>query len=479
MQELTQLNKELNSTNRNISTDLERARNDLHTTTTDFRQAKRDHERDVEDAERRHERQLDDLRGKQEKEVQRLGIEGEKAVEKLEVELKQSRVEWERSKRDEIADLTTEHWNEQDELKAQHQSAIQKLQADVNELRANDEGRASESAAQVQALKDSIASLQNQLDASNATIASLRSRIEAESARNSALEQEKQALVSKTHFLEGNQEAQSLEFTTLSNQLQAAVEAREATRETLRQEEIVRRKLNATILELRGNIRVFARTRPLLENEDGPAKLEFPDAEALDGGHEMVVHAPTTFSATGKERNERHNYNFDRCFEPGTPNGRVFDQCRELVQSVVDGYNVSILSYGQTGSGKTFGMSGPGGIIPSSIALLLAEIQRLKEKGWSYQVEASFVEVYNETLNDLLGDAKMWDADEGDELKASVRGKRKEKHESHHDPRKRMAMERWLRPIRQLGNQQQSNPISFILESDSGTPTLGTWYGMG
>jgi len=273
--------------------------------------------------------------------------------------------------------------------------------------------------------------LQNQLETTNATITSLRARIAAEGTRNAALEQEKTALISKTHFLEGNQEAQSQEFTTMRQQLQDAVTVKEGTLETLRKEEMLRRKLNAMILELRGNIRVFVRTRPLLAGEEAPADVEYPDIESLDGGKEMVVHAPTTLSATGKERNEKHRYAFDRVFSAGTANTQVFEDCRDLIQSVVDGYNVSILSYGQTGSGKTFGMSGPDGIIPSSIGLLLAEMARLDEKGWQYTVEASFVEVYNETLNDLLGDAKTWD--EGDETAASVRGKRKEKHEIHHD----------------------------------------------
>lgn len=355
--------------------------------------------------------------------------EGERAVEGLEKEIAAAKEMVEKQKRDEIADLTSQHWEELDEVKTRHASEVAKMQAEIDELRRSDEGRAAESATQVQSMKDSIAALQTQLDASNDMMNNLRSQLTSAESKSTTLEQEKAALVSKTHFLEGNQEAQSHEFTTMSEKLADAVAAKEATVETLRKEEMLRRKLNAQILELKGNIRVFIRTRPLLGSEDDPAKVEYPDADALDGNKEMVVHAPTTFSATGKERNEKHNYAFDRVFGAGTPNRQVFEECRELVQSVVDGYNVSILSYGQTGSGKTFGMSGVDGVIPSSIALLLSEIRRLKEKGWDYIVEASFVEVYNETINDLLGDAKTWDND--DDAKSS---KRKDKHEIHHDP---------------------------------------------
>ena len=431
VQELNQLNKEISSSKKNLTSDLDRARNDLHATTSDLRQARRDHERDVQDAERKHQRDLDELYSKQERESQRLEKELEKIAEQGEKELEEAKKAWEKLKEDEKFELETQHWEEIDEMETRHQREVEKLQAQIDELERSVSSRATESATEVQALRDSIAKVQGELDATKTTATTLRSQISAVEAKNSSLEQEKTALISKAHFLEGNQEAQSHEFSSMSEKLQEAIDSKDETLDQLRKEEMLRRKLNATILELRGNIRVFVRTRPLLSGEEEPAKVEYPDIGDLDGGKEMVVHAPITLSATGKERNEKHTYAFDRVFGPDTANSSVFDDCKDLIQSVVDGYNVSILSYGQTGSGKTFGMSGPSGIIPSSISLLLAEMHRLREKGWEYQVEASFVEVYNETLNDLLGDAKTWD--DAEDLNASVKGKKREKHEIHHD----------------------------------------------
>ncbi|EME45529.1 hypothetical protein DOTSEDRAFT_71288 [Dothistroma septosporum NZE10] len=431
VQELSNENRELATQTRTLTSDLDRARNELHTTSTDLRQVRRDNERELQDLARKQEKEVDELRAKHEKEVYRLEREREKQAAEFERKLNDVKKAFEKEKDQETAELTSRHWDEMDEVKKDYDQELSRVQKEVDALRDAGESRATESATEVQFMRDSITELQRQLDDNKAITATLRTRITTYENKITTLEQEKNALVSKTHFLEGNQEAQSHEFTTMREQMERAISEKEATLETLRREEALRRKLNATILELKGNIRVFVRSRPLLNGETDAAKVEYLGEDELEGCKDVVVHAPAAQTATGKTRNEKHSYSFDRVFPPGTENTSVFEECKELIQSVVDGYNVSILSYGQTGSGKTFGMSGPEGIIPSSIRLLMSEMQRLKFKGWDYAVEASFVEVYNETLNDLLGDAKTWE--EADDLGASVRGKGKDKHDIHHD----------------------------------------------
>ena len=99
-------------------------------------------------------------------------------------------------------------------------------------------------------------------------------------------------------------------------------------------------------------------------------------------------------------------------FQPSAPQAIVFDEISQLVQSALDGYNVCIFAYGQTGSGKTFTMEGPehisgaqdpnAGMIPRAVQQIYAACESLKEKGWEYSMQAQFLEIYNETLRDLL-----------------------------------------------------------------------------
>jgi kinesin family protein C1 len=87
------------------------------------------------------------------------------------------------------------------------------------------------------------------------------------------------------------------------------------------------------VQELKGNIRVFCRVRPVLpsdlatygnastpnsksegsvdfekEKEELQATLSYPDAQ----DHKEIVVASSSSSATGQERKELYNFNFDR-----------------------------------------------------------------------------------------------------------------------------------------------------------------------
>lgn len=44
------------------------------------------------------------------------------------------------------------------------------------------------------------------------------------------------------------------------------------------------------------------------------------------------------------------------------------------------------------------------GVIPRSVLQVWGTAEKLAEKGWSYEMNGSFVEIYNETINDLLVD---------------------------------------------------------------------------
>ncbi|KAF5306447.1 hypothetical protein FQR65_LT07359 [Abscondita terminalis] len=98
---------------------------------------------------------------------------------------------------------------------------------------------------------------------------------------------------------------------------------------------------------------------------------------------------------------------FDKVFSPSSSQCEVFEELSLLIQSVIDGYNVCIFAYGQTGSGKTYTMQGEltetgMGMIPRSIDLIFTLIEKYQQIGWSFEVEASFLEIYNETIRDLL-----------------------------------------------------------------------------
>ncbi|CAI1782613.1 hypothetical protein SEUBUCD646_0P04040 [Saccharomyces eubayanus] len=186
--------------------------------------------------------------------------------------------------------------------------------------------------------------------------------------------------------------------------------------EILIKEETVRRTLHNELQELRGNIRVYCRIRPPLESLENldTSLINVNDFDDNRGVQSMEV---TKIQNTPQV----HEFKFDKIFDQRNTNEDVFKEVGQLVQSSLDGYNVCIFAYGQTGSGKTFTMLNPGdGIIPSTISHIFNWINRLKTKGWDYEVNCEFIEIYNENIVDLLRNENNKD-DTSNNLKHEIR----------------------------------------------------------
>lgn len=198
-----------------------------------------------------------------------------------------------------------------------------------------------------------------------------------------------------------------------SEEIKTSLAAQEDMQAKLRWEESERRKLHNLVQELKGNIRVFCRLRPLLgEEKEAIDEIRHVNIQS-EKNLELIktVDSANESIAGGLNKNMKYDFEFDRVFGPNSSQGDVFAEISQLVQSALDGYNVCVFAYGQTGSGKTFTMEGgPGiesdeaecGMIPRTIRQIFEVQEKLKEKNWQYKLQASFLEIYNEEIRDLL-----------------------------------------------------------------------------
>lgn len=123
---------------------------------------------------------------------------------------------------------------------------------------------------------------------------------------------------------------------------------------------------------------------------------------------------------------QAYSFTFDKVFEHSASQEHVFIEISQLVQSALHGYKVCIFAYGQTGSGKTYTMMGnpelddQKGMIPRSLEQIFQASQALNSQGWKYKIQASMLEIYNETLRDLLAMNRMA-AQDGTSSKCSIK----------------------------------------------------------
>jgi kinesin family protein C1 len=198
-------------------------------------------------------------------------------------------------------------------------------------------------------------------------------------------------------------------------------------------------------MQLSGNIRVYVRVRPTIpgeENEgaivpEGHRKRKHRELDASTpfsypgfGGNDaaksslgaddptknlLEVREPWTDRGGLRERRKTWTFGFDSVFTPSHGQSDIWEATEPLVQSAIDGYNVTVFAYGQTGSGKTYtmlGESGNEGIVSRSIKMLfsakesIAELTRGKSK---VEISVELLEIYNEKVRDLLISGKPED----------------------------------------------------------------------
>lgn len=185
--------------------------------------------------------------------------------------------------------------------------------------------------------------------------------------------------------------------------------------------QLFQHKLQQQEAEGRETVRVTVRFRPLLPREKSKKSA-------------WTVHAQsgTVEAAAGPEARRRGVYAFDEVYDAEHSTRAIYDGlAQSIARSALDGIHGSIFAYGQTSSGKTYTMQGTGlrnrtvledkaeteqdrrpadsdGLVQLAVKDLFDEMARRSDV--EFLVRVSYLEVYNETVRDLLVSGKQKDA---------------------------------------------------------------------
>lgn len=155
------------------------------------------------------------------------------------------------------------------------------------------------------------------------------------------------------------------------------MEALDTANSALRSNE---RELRNAVLKAKGAIRVLCRMKP---------------SNALQNIRygEMCIEI------------DQKKFVLDRVFDQRSTQEELFMEIRSEIQSILDGYNVCVFAYGQTGSGKTYTMEGPvddRGLLFRSLREINDVSRSMTAEGFSVVFSVKYLEVYNESIKDLI-----------------------------------------------------------------------------
>ncbi|KAK8337950.1 hypothetical protein V6Z12_A09G218900 [Gossypium hirsutum] len=145
-----------------------------------------------------------------------------------------------------------------------------------------------------------------------------------------------------------------------------------------------------------GRVRVAVRLRPR-NAEESVADADFADCVELQPEFKRLK--------LRKNNWDTDTYEFDEVLTEFASQKRVYEVvAKPVVESVLDGYNGTVMAYGQTGTGKTYTLGRLGeedtadrGIIVRAMEDILADVSLESDS-----VSVSYLQLYMESLQDLL-----------------------------------------------------------------------------
>ena len=170
------------------------------------------------------------------------------------------------------------------------------------------------------------------------------------------------------------------------------------------------------------NIMVIVRVRPLLSSE-----LKRGDKKCIKIINENCIQI--------KKNHILKTFRLNKIFSSNASQSDIFNKTgmQKLLEAALEGYSTTVFAYGQTGSGKTFTIAGKEedlgnddyikndkeGIIQRSVRYLWHKMSHIMEsEKCKFFIKASFLEIYNESINDLLNKNNnnlqcRWDTENG------------------------------------------------------------------
>lgn len=145
-----------------------------------------------------------------------------------------------------------------------------------------------------------------------------------------------------------------------------------------------------------GRVRVAVRLRPR-NSEEMAADADFADCVELQPELKRLK--------LRKNNWDSDTYEFDEVLTEFSSQKRVYEVvAKPVVESVLEGYNGTVMAYGQTGTGKTYTLGRLGeedaadrGIMVRAMEDILAEVSPENDS-----ISVSYLQLYMETIQDLL-----------------------------------------------------------------------------